>query len=150
MKSQQRKYKTVIEEFSKMGLDVVEGKDKHSVILIERDNLKKWIEGISDGNLTVVPKGSSLMGKTSEIDRTGALNKDIDEEKQKLKVKVILLQKKIHLEADKYNGLHRLYRITMEQNLQFKKLIQRVHDGNAQKGKEVYDIGAHLFRCRRT
>lgn len=148
VKSQQRKYKTVIEEFSKMGLDVVEGKDKHSVILIERDNLKKWIEGISDGNLTVVSKGSSLMGKTSEIDRTGALNKDIDEEKQKLKVRVIFLQKKIHLEADKYNGLHRLYRITMEQNLQFRKLIQRVHDGNAQKGMSPVAQQTRTVTCK--
>lgn len=149
MKSQQRKYKTVIEEFSKMGLDVVEGKDKQSVILIERDNLKKWIEGISDENLTVVSKGF-LMAKTSEIDRTGALNKDIDEEKQRLRAQVIFLRRQIHDEADKYSGLHRLYKISMEKNLQFRKHIQRVHDGNAQKGKEVYDIGAHLFRCRRT
>lgn len=134
VKSQQRKYKTVIEEFSKMGLDVVEGKDKQSVILIERDNLKKWIEGISDGNLTVVSKGSSLMGKTSEIDRTGALNKDIDEEKQRLRAQVIFLRRQIHDEADKYSGLHRLYKISMEKNLQFRKHIQRVHDGNAQKG----------------
>ena len=133
MKSEQRKYKAVIEEFSKMGLDVVEGKDKHSVILIERDNLKNWIEGISDGNLTVV-----------------ALNKDIDEEKQRLRAQVIFLRRQIHDEADKYSRLHRLYRITMEKNLQFRKHIQRVHDGNSQKGKEVYDIGAHLFRCRRT
>ncbi|XP_015751051.1 PREDICTED: uncharacterized protein LOC107331032 [Acropora digitifera] len=114
-----------------MGLDVVEGKDKHSVILIERDNLKKWIEGISDGNLTVV-----------------ALNKDIDEEKQKLKVRVIFLQKKIHLEADKYNGLHRLYRITMEQNLQFRKLIQRVHDGNAQKGMSPVAQQTRTVTCK--
>lgn len=145
MKSQQRKYKTVIEEFSKMGLDVVEGRDKQSVILRERDNLKKWIEGISDGNLSVVSKGSSSMDKTSEIDRTVTFNKEIDKEKEKLKAEVIRLKRKIYDEADKYNGFYRVYKAAMEQNLQFRKEIQRVRNGNAQKGEEVYDMCAYSF-----
>ncbi|XP_067020569.1 lamin-like protein [Acropora muricata] len=131
VKSEQRKYKAVIEEFSKMGLDVVEGKDKHSVILIERDNLKNWIEGISDGNLTVV-----------------ALNKDIDEEKQRLRAQVIFLRRQIHDEADKYSGLHRLYRITMEKNFQFRKHIQRVHDGNSQKGMSPVAQQTRTVSCK--
>ena len=147
MKSQQRKYKTVIEEFSKMGLDVVEGIDKQSVILRERNNLKKWIEGISDGNLSVVSKGSSSMDKTSEIDRTVTFNKEIDKDKEKLKAEVIRLNRVIYDEADKYNGLYMVCKAAMEQNLQFRKQIQRVRNGNAQKGEVMYDICVLTHSC---
>ena len=131
---EQKVYKTIIEEFKAMGLEVIEENEQQFTMITDRDKLKKWIEERSDGNIAVVYKGCSLTDKGTQIEETEPLNKDFENERGKLRAEIIFLKRKVQDQANELGRFYKAFKDAMEQNLQYRKQIQGADSENVEKG----------------
>lgn len=143
-KLEKKKYKTIIEELKIIGLEVVEEKEKLFILLTERDNLKKWIEEKSDGNITIVIKGRTLENKATETEviLTRQENYEQAEGKRKrVEAEVIILRQKIEDQAQELNRFYKVFKEVMTQNkiLREKEQGKEIEGGNA-RGKVLLCI----------
>ena len=119
-----------------MGLEVVEEKEQLFVILTDRDNLKKWIEEKSDGNIKVAFIGSTLKDKATETE--GLLTvpkgyKELESKRNGLEAEVIQLKKKIQDQGDELTRFYKVFKEVMELNKKA-KVQQKVEPENTEQG----------------
>ena len=140
-KSEKKKYITITEELQTMGLEVVEEKEQSFVILTDRDNLKKWIEDKSDGNITVAFKGSTLEDKATETEGLTVPEgyKEPESKRKVLEAEIIQLKKKIQDQADELSRFYKVFKEVMEQNLRA-KAQQKVEPENTEQGNDNYCV----------
>lgn len=136
-KSEKKRYVTITKELQTMGLEVVEEKEQLFVILTDRDNLKKWIEEKSDGNIKVAFIGSTLKDKATEIEGLLAVPKgykELESKRNGLEAEVIQLKKKIQDQADELTRFYKVFKEVMELNKKA-KVQQKVEPENTEQGQ---------------
>ena len=111
-----------------MGLEVKEENNRLWIIIVDRDNLKKWIEEKSEGYITV-----TIHGKTrgSNVNQTGAVVSRIggceqpEGKRKKIEAEVILLKQKIEDQAQELNRFYKIFKEVMVQNKELRTKEQR-------------------------
>lgn len=120
-----------------MGLEVIEENEQLFIILIDRDNLKKWIEESSDGNITVVFKGSALEDKDTKTEGVSTLHEGHEQtegKRKRLEAEIILLKRKIQDQAEEMNRFYKVFKQAMEENLRTKEKKQQAEGRNIEQG----------------
>ena len=129
----------MVEELKKIGLEVVEDNNQLFLMLTDRDSLKKWIEGNSDGNVTLVIQGSASDDKTTETDVILTRQESYEEKEGKRKTieaEVIILRQKIQDQANELNRFYEVFKQAMTQNKMLRAREQsREADGGNTKGQ---------------
>ena len=111
-----------------MGLEVKEENNRLWIIIVDRDNLKKWIEEKSEGYITVTIHGRT---RGSNVNQTGAVVSRIggceqsEGKRKKIEAEVILLKQKIEDQAQELNRFYKIFKEVMVQNKELRTKEQR-------------------------
>lgn len=145
-KLEKEKYTSIVKELKIIGLEVVEENEELFILLTERDNLKKWIEEKSDGNITIVIKGTTLEDKATETEVIVTQKEDYEQtegKRKRVEAEVIILRQKIEDQAQELNRFYKVFKEVMTQNkvLREKEQGKEIEGGNARsKGLCLYFI----------
>lgn len=135
----EKKYITVVEELTRIGLEVVEDNNQLFIMLTDRDSLKKWIGENSDGTITLVIKGSASEDKTTEKDAIVTQQEGYEEKEGKRKrveAEVIVLKQKIQDQEEELKRFYKVFKDAMIQNKMLREREQlRETDGGNTKGQ---------------
>ena len=128
----------MVEELTKIGLEVVEDNDQLFIMLTDRDSLQKWIEENSDGKLTLMIKGSASENKTTETESISTQQEGYEDKEGKkiVEAEVILLRQKIQDQAEELKRFYDVFKQAMTQNKMLRAREQsRETDGGDTKGQ---------------
>ena len=130
------KYKTVVEELKRIGLEVVENNNQLFIMLTERDSLKKWIGENSDGTITLVIKGSASEDKATETDAIVTQQEGYEEKegkRKRIEAEVILLKQKIQDQEEELKRFYGIFKQAMTQN----KMLREREQGGETDGANM-------------
>ena len=111
-----------------MGLEIAEEIDQLFIILVERDNLKKWIEEKSDGNLTITIQEKVTENNANQTETVASRVVGYEQsegKRKKLEAEVILLKQKIEDQAQELNRFYKIFKEVMVQNKELRAREQR-------------------------
>lgn len=114
------------------------------IILTDRDNLKKWIEEKSYGNITIMIKGSTLEDKATETEIIVTRQEDYEQaegKRKRVEAEVILLRQKIEDQAQELNRFYKVFKEVMTQNKNLRAKEQsnkEIEDGNRKGNGSFY------------
>lgn len=123
-----KKYTDLVVELKAMGLEIAEEIDQQFIILVERDNLKKWIEEKSDGNLTITIQEKVTENNANQTETVASRVVGYEQsegKRKKLEAEVILLKQKIEDQAQELNRFYKIFKEVMVQNKELRAREQR-------------------------
>ena len=125
-----------------MGLEVKEENSRLWIIIVDGDNLKKWIEEKSEGYITVTIQGRTRGNNANQtgalVSRTGGCELS-DGGRKNAEAEAILLKHKIEDQAQELNRFYKIFKEVMVQNKELRTKEQRkeAEAGGVTEGRVV-------------
>ena len=134
-----------MEELKTIGLEVIEENGQMFIMLTDRDNLKKWIEEKTDGNLTIEIKGSTSEDKAVETEAVITRQEgyeQVEGKRKRVEAEVIFLKQKVEDQTQELNRFYKIFKEVMARNkiLSAREQRKEVEGGNAEGNESFFYI----------